>query len=206
MREQLDIFEDKIQELGKKEQILIAIALPIITLLLFYYLYITDAIERQQNNKIQIAKITHKLKKHSQKILLHKIEVSKKRNLTLKSQIATDTQKLNYLDVKLSEKNFLFLSQQDFTHFLNDLLEKSLKNNFLVSNIAISEQNKKYIEKIKYKKSVQITGSGEFLNTLKFIRAFEESNMLFQIKNLTIETNGTMPYTTCDINFYGIEK
>ena len=206
MREQIDLLEDKIQELGKKEQILIAITIPIVTLLLFYYFYISDALENQQKNDIQIEKITHKLKKHSQKILLRKIEVSKKEMLTLKSQIATDTQKLNYLNAKLSEKDFLFLSQKNFTHFLNNLLEKSLKNNFLVNNITISEENKKYIEKINYKKLVQITGSGEFLNTLRFIRAVEDSTMLFQIKNLIIETNGTMPHTAFDINFYGVEK
>jgi len=206
MRDQIDLLEDKIQALGKKEQILLAVALPLITILLFYYFYVADAIDKRQNNENHIIKIEKKLKEHSEKILFRKIKLAKQKNLTIKSQIATDLQKLNYLNTKLSRNNFLFLTQKDFTHFLNNLLEKSVKNSFLLNDIKISKQNKKYIEKIKYKKLVQISGSGEFLHTLKFIREVENSNMLFQITNLIIETNGTTPHTTYDINFYGIQQ
>ncbi|SFV68926.1 hypothetical protein MNB_SM-6-1076 [hydrothermal vent metagenome] len=206
MREKIDLLEDKLQSLGIKEKLLIAALIPFTVLLLFYFFYITDAIEKHQNNAIEIAKLNHNLKKHAKETLERKIKLSKKKIVTLKSQIATDAQNLRYLNTKLAQKNFLFLSQKNFTHFLNNLLEKSVKNNFLIQDLKISEQNKNYIEKIKYKRLVTISGSSEFLHTLKFLRAIEETNMLLEIKDLNIETNGTVPYITYNINFYGIEK
>jgi len=206
MREKIDLLEDKLQSLGTKEKLLIAALIPFTILLLFYFFYITDAIEKHQNNAIEIAKLNHNLQKHAKETLERKIKLSKKKILTLKSQIATNTQNLQYLNTKLAQKNFLFLSQKNFTHFLNNLLEKSVKNNFLIQDLKISEQNKNYIEKIKYKRLVTISGSSEFLHTLKFLRAIEETNMLLEIKDVNIETNGTVPHITYNINFYGIEK
>jgi len=206
MREKIDLLEDKVQAFSSKEKILLGVSIPIAIGLLFYFFYVTDAMEKQQKNSIKIAKIEHALTKHAKETLIRKIKISKKKILTLKSQIVTDSQKLHYLDAKLTHYKFLFLTQKNFTLFLNNLLEKSLKNNFLIQDLNISQENKKYIEKIKYKKLVNVNGSGEFLNTLKFIREVEENNILLEIKNLTIETNGTTPHITYTINFYGIEK
>lgn len=206
MRDKIDLLEDKIQTLDKKEKIALSILIPSTIMLLFYFLYVPDAINKHQSNINQITKLNHDLSKHSEKTLLHKIELSKQKILNIKSEISVNQQKLNYLDSQLSKNNFLFLSQKDFTLFLNNLLAKSLKNNFLLKDVSISAKNIKYIGKLKYKKLIQINGSGEFLNTLRFIREIEENNMLLQIKDLNIETNGTTPQVTYNINFYGIKK
>jgi len=206
MREQIEQLEDKIQALSKKEKILLAVAIPLVIMLLFYFLYVTDAIEQQQSNKNHIAKLDHNLKKHATQTLIRKIQASKQKILTLKSKIVTDSQHLNYLNAKLAQKDFLSLSQKDFNYFLNNLLEKSVRNNFLINDLTISTKDKKYIEKIKYKRLVSVSGSSEFLNAIKFIREVEENSMLFEIRDLNIETNGTMPRVTYNIDFYGIEK
>jgi len=206
MRDKIDLLEDKIQALDKRGKIALLILIPCAIILLFYFLYIPDAIDKHQSNTVQITKLNHDLNKYSEKTFLHKIKLSKQKILNIKSKISADEQKLNYVDSQLSKNNFLFLSQKDFTLFLNNLLAKSVKNNFLLKNINISAKNIKYVGKLKYKKLIQISGSGEFLDTLKFIRETEENNMLLQIKDLNIETNGTTPYATYNIDFYGIKK
>jgi Tfp pilus assembly protein PilO len=206
VREKIDLLEEKIQSLDKKKKIALALFLPFAIIGLFYFLYIPDAIDERQNNSVKLEKIQHDLAKHSVKRIGKKIQLLKHRILHVKSKIAQDEQKLKYLDAQLSKYNFLFISQKDFNTFLNDLLKKSVKNNFLLTDVVISKTDTKYIGKLKYKKLIQVHGSGEFLNTLKFIRGVEENEMLMQIENLNIETNGTTPFTTYDINFYGIKR
>jgi len=206
VRDKIDLLEDKIQTVDKKVKIALFISMPLAIILLFYFLYVPNAIDKHQSNITLIMKLNHDLNKHSEKILLHKIVLIKQKILNCKSKISTDEQKLNYLDAKLSKSSFLFLSQKDFTLFLNNLLAKSVKNNFLLEDVKIGTKNIKYIGKLQYRKLIQISGTGEFLDTLKFIREVEENNMLLQIKKLNIETDGTTPHVTYDIDFYGIKK
>ena len=206
MREQLDLMEEKLESFSKNEKIALAVFIPLITFTLFYFLYIPDALDQQANNEQALIKLDHDLHKYSQKLVLHKIQAMQQKLLHVKSSITDNEQKLTYLKTQLTKSNFLFLSQKDFTYFLNDLLTKSVKNNFLIDGINISKDDSDFIGKLKYKKTVTVSGSAEFLNTLKFIRAIEENSMLMQIKNLNMETNGSTPYITYDIKFYGIKR
>ncbi|ADN08500.1 hypothetical protein [Sulfurimonas autotrophica] len=206
MREKIDLFEEKFQSLNKNEKTALLIFIPFAVIILFYFLYISNAIDEKKSNDMKLTKINHDLNKYSVKKILNKIQSSKQEILQVKSKIAEDEQKLKYLDSALSKSHFLFLSQKDFNIFLNNLLAKSVKNNILLDDVNISKKDDDFIGKLKYKKNVKVTGHGEFLNVLSFIRKVEENSMLMQIKNLSIETDGTVPYVSYDINFYGIKK
>ena len=205
MREKLDLLEEKLESFSKNKKIALVVFIPLITFGLFYFFYISDSFEKRSSNETALMKLEHKLHKYSKKVVLRKIQKMKQQLLHAKSSIVENREKLIYLEAELRKNNFLFLSQKDFTHFLNDMLSKSVKNNFLIDNINISKDNGNFIGKLKYKKTVKVKGSGEFLNTLKFIREIEENSMLMQIQNLNIETNGSTPYVTYDIKFYGIK-
>jgi len=206
VRDKIDLLEDKLEALGKKEKIVLFIAILFGVVLLFYYFYVADATDKYQNNIRQITKLDRDIKKYSKKTVLHKILAMKRKILDTKSKISNDEQKLNYLNTKILQNNFLLLSKKDFTLFLNNLLKKSIKNDVLLQDVSIDKKDTKYIGKLKCKKIVQVDGYGNFLNTIKFIREIEEVKMMLQVKNLNIETNGTIPHTTFNILFYGIEK
>ena len=206
MRMKLDLLEDKLESFSKNEKIALSLFIPLMVFTLLYFFYITDALNQQSNNESALTKIDHDLHKYSQKLIVHKIQTVKQEILHVKSTLVEDKQKLTYLETELAKNNFLFLSQKDFTLFLNDLLSKSVKNNFLIDNINISQENSDFIGKLKYRKTVSIQGSGEFLDTIKFIRGVEENTMLMGIKNLNIETNGSTPHVSYEIKFYGVKR
>ena len=206
MREQIDQLEEQTQALEKKGKIILALFIPLAVIGLFYYLYLIDAMDEHQNNIVKLKKLKNNSRKYSVKRIKIKIKKQKQKNLHINSNITENEQKVIYFDTQLRNKNFLFISPKDFNIFLNDLLYKSVKNNFLLTDVNISKKDSSYIGKLKYKKIIHISGSGEFLNTLRFIRGIEENHMLMQIVKLNIETNGMTPFTTFDINFYGIKR
>lgn len=206
MREKLDLLEEKLESLAKNEKIALAVFIPLAILTLLYFFYISDALDTQVSNKNRLTKTDQELHKYSQKLIVHKIQAKKQQILRIKSNIVEDNQKLTYLETELMKNNFLFLSQKDFTYFLNNLLSKSVKNNFLIDDINISKDSGDFIGKLKYEKVVSVQGSGEFLDTIRFIREVEENKMLMEIKNLNIETNGSTPYVSYEIKFYGVKR
>ncbi len=206
MRDKLDLVEEKLDSFSKTEKIALSIFTPLLVFTLFYFLYITNAFDQQESNERTLTKLDRNLHNHSKKLVIHKIQAMKQQLLYAKSAIVESKQKLTYLETELIKNNFSFLSQKDFTHFLNDLLTKSVKNNFLIENINIEKKNSDFIGRLKYKKMISVQGSGEFLNTLKFIREVEENSMLMEIKNLNIETNGSTPSVTYEIKFYGVKR
>ena len=206
MREKLDLLEEKLESLAKNEKIALAVFIPLAILTLLYFFYISDALDTQVSNKNRLTKTDQELHKYSQKLIVHKIQAKKQQILRIKSNIVEDNQKLTYLETELMKNNFLFLSQKDFTYFLNNLLSKSVKNNFLIDDINISKDSGDFIGKLKYEKVVSVQGSGEFLDTIQFIREVEENKMLMEIKNLNIETNGSTPYVSYEIKFYGVKR
>ena len=206
MREKLDLLEDKLESLAKNEKIALAVFIPLALFALLYFFYIADAIDQQSSNENRLRKTDHDLHKYSEKVVAHKIQAMKKQLLQAKSALVENKQKLTYLETELTKNNFLFLSQKDFTSFLSNLLSKSVKNNFLIDDINISKDDSDFIGKLKYKKVVNVKGSGEFLDTIKFIREVEESTMLMEIKNLNIETSGSTPQVSYEIKFYGVKR
>lgn len=206
MREKLDLLEEKLESLAKNEKIALAVFIPLAILTLLYFFYISDALDTQVSNENRLKKTDQELHKYSQKLIVHKIQAKKQQILRVKSSIVEDNQKLTYLETELMKNNFLFLSQKDFTYFLNNLLSKSVKNNFLIDDINISKDSGDFIGKLKYEKVVSVQGSGEFLDTIQFIREVEENKMLMEIKNLNIETNGSTPYVSYEIKFYGVKR
>ena len=206
MRDKLDLVEEKLDSFSKIEKIALSVFFPLMIFTLFYFLYISNVFDQRENNENTLTKLDYDLHKHSKKLVLHEIEAMKQKLLHVKSAIVKRKQKLTYFETELVKSNFLFLSQKHFTQFLNDLLSKSVENNFLIDTINIKKDNSDFIGRLKYKKVVSVQGSGEFLDTLKFIREVEENSMLMEIKNLNIETNGTTPHVTYEIKFYGVKQ
>ncbi len=206
MRDKLDLVEEKLDSFSKTEKIALSVFIPLLVFTLFYFLYITNAFDQRESNERTLTKLNHNLGNHSKKFVVHKIQVVKQQLLYVKSAIVESKQKLRYLEASLIKSNFSFLSQKDFTYFLNDLLTKSVENNFLIDTINMEKDNRAFVGRLKYKKTVIVQGSGEFLNTLKFIREVEKNSMLMEIKNLNIETNGTTPHVTYEIKFYGVKQ
>ncbi len=205
MREYIDILEDKLQDIENRKRFIFLILLIFLILIAIYFLLIEPAILKIEQSQEQIENLDRKIAKISPKKLKTKIYLKKKeimQNESLKEELKL---KLLLLKSKFDRMGFLFVNNKDFNKFLDSLLKNSVNKNILIKNIEITEKNDPYIGKLKVKKMINVNGSGEFLNIVSFVRGLETNKMLMIIKEFNIETNGSIPNFSFNIDFYGVE-
>lgn len=203
MREYLDHLEELLQQSKPSKKYMVTAGIVLLLLLLFYYFYLIDAIDRLQSTKEETAKTQQAILKNSPKRYLAKIVAKKKRLLVNKEMLSKKKMELTMLTSKLYQNEILRNTQKNFNLFLEHFLKDSVRCNIDVKNLEIKDTNTDFIGKLKTIRTVQIEGTGRFLDILTLLRDAEEERMLLFINDLNIETNGSTPSLRLHIDFYG---
>ncbi|WP_151901009.1 hypothetical protein [Sulfurimonas hydrogeniphila] len=201
-----DKFEE-IENLDSRKKTGIYIAIPFILFALFYFLFLSSALDEFDANQKKTEALQKELSKPTLRLLLAKTVRLKKEIVKNKTAIEQDREQLNYFQHKLDSKSFLFISKKSISLFLDKLLDNSLHKGVLIQAITLHNENKPYIGNLKLKKVIDVNASGRFLNELSFLRSVEKSTMLIKVENLHIflqETN--QPLFSFEVKFYGVEK
>ncbi|QOP42906.1 hypothetical protein FJR45_02650 [Sulfurimonas sediminis] len=201
-----DKFEE-IENLDSRKKTGIYIAIPLILFALFYFLFLSSALDEFDANQKKTEALQKELKKPTLRLLSEKTVRLKKEIVKNKTAIERDREQLNYFQHKLDSKSFLFISKKSISLFLDKLLDNSLHKGVLIQAITLHNENKPYIGNLKLKKVIDVNASGRFLNELSFLRSVEKSTMLIKVENLHIflqETN--QPLFSFEVKFYGVEK
>ncbi|UCN00787.1 hypothetical protein LCX93_02415 [Sulfurimonas sp. SWIR-19] len=201
-----DKFEE-IENLDSRKKTGIYIAIPLILFALFYFLFLSSALDEFDANQKKTEALQEELNKPTLRLLLAKTVRLKKEIVKNKTAIEQDREQLNYFQHKLDSKSFLFISKKSISLFLDKLLDNSLHKGVLIQAITLHNENKPYIGNLKLKKVIDVNASGRFLNELSFLRSVEKSTMLIKVENLHIflqETN--QPLFSFEVKFYGVEK
>ncbi|WP_434581122.1 hypothetical protein MLC52_02350 [Sulfurimonas sp. NW15] len=201
-----DKFEE-IENLDSRKKTGIYIAIPFILFALFYFLFLSSALDEFDANLKKTEALQKELSKPTLRLLLAKTVRLKKEIVKNKTAIEQDREQLNYFQHKLDSKSFLFISKKSISLFLDKLLDNSLHKGVLIQAITLHNENKPYIGNLKLKKVIDVNASGRFLNELSFLRSVEKSTMLIKVENLHIflqETN--QPLFSFEVKFYGVEK
>jgi len=206
MRALLDQLEEKLLDLDQRKQILLLLLIPLVMFALFYYLYVDGALQELESKRAKIAALQKDLHKNSPREYLNKIRQKKKAILQAKTDLDRQKQQYMLYGVKLKKMKFLFVDSKDFNIFLESLLRTSLESNFTLDDLVISDIDKKFQGMLRIRKHIDLKGSGEFLNTLHFIRGIESSGILMSINNIVVTTDGLLPKTTLSIDFYGVQE
>ena len=200
-----DKFEE-IEELDNRTKIGTYIAIPIVLLGLFYFLFLSSAFDEFSANQNKINSLQKELKKPTLRLVTAKIARLEKELVKNKTEIDENRQQLNFLQKELDSKSFLFISEKSISLFLNRVLEASLQKNVLIEAITIRDEDIPYIGNLKLKKVVDINASGQFLNELSFLRSLEKSTMLMKIENIHIVLqDSSNPLLSLEVKFYGAE-
>ncbi len=200
-----DKFEE-IEELDNRTKIGTYIAIPIVLLGLFYFLFLSSAFDEFSANQNKINSLQKELKKPTLRLVTAKIARLEKELVKNKTEIDENRQQLNFLQKELDSKSFLFISEKSISLFLNRVLEASLQKNVLIEAITIRDEDIPYIGNLKLKKVVDINASGQFLNELSFLRSVEKSTMLMKIENIHIVLqDSSNPLLSLEVKFYGAE-
>jgi len=200
----LDFFEEYLESLDGGRKLLYALLLLVMVGGLFYFLLIEPALE-----DVEIKKKEHELL--SKKIVMKSPQSYKATQKRLEKKIAFMREKIDRLHSKelalqtrLEELNTILLNEKNFPKLLEKILQLSSKYKIGLNQIEIEDKNKKYYEKIKIKKRMTITGDGQFLNIVKFVRGIEDDPVLLKVDRYIIETNGSVPGFELVVDFFGV--
>lgn len=205
MRELLDNLENHLQNLEQKIKILILVSIPVAFGGIFYLFYFVDAYENIQQQNSTITKLKRDIVKNSPKRALQKVLIQKRKLLASKSELNKSNLHLLALASEVEKNRFLLTSSKDFNKFLENLLEESIANRISIDTLEITDQDKEFIGKLQTIKAIDITGNGNFLNVLRFLRKIEKNKILMMANEINIETNGTIPFVRLHIDFYGVK-
>ena len=91
-----------------------------------------------------------------------------------------------YVDGKLKELSYLLFNDENWARFLNSITQLAQKH---AVNIKIIENkiNEPSIQKIEQILTLKVDFSGSFANTMKFINAIEESDLVVDIYELNFK-------------------
>jgi len=201
-----DKFEE-IESLDSRHKTGIYIAVPFVLLAVFYFLFLSSAVDEYDTNLKKMASLQKELKKPTLRLVSAKINRLKKELVENATEIDKAREELNFLQHKLDSKSFLFVSKKSISLFLNSILDNSLKKGVLIQTITLHNGNAPYIGNLKLKKVIDVNASGRFLNELSLLRSVEKSPMLIKVENLHVvlqETN--IPHFSFEVKFYGVQK
>lgn len=91
-----------------------------------------------------------------------------------------------YVDSKLKELSYLLFNDENWANFLHSITQLAQQNNVHIKVIE-NKINEPTIQKIEQILTLKVDFSGSFANTMKFINAIEESELVVDIFELTCE-------------------
>lgn len=115
-------------------------------------------------------------------INLKKQEIENAKALLEKTIIAN-----NYVDEKLKQLSYLLFNNKDWANFLDSVTLLAQKYSIQIKVIA-SKVNEPSIQKIEQILNLKVQFNGDFYNTMKFINAIEESQLVVDIYDLNCST------------------
>lgn len=202
-RERLDSFEERLEVYPFFHKILFFLVL-LAFMGYFAYMFIFEPLfEEIDAKEQQIQHLEAKINKNKKLFYLKQIKKLKKDILLLQTNIEQVKEQKAAILEELRQHNTLFVTNKNLAKLLDKILFESKKNSLLLDQILINDKNRPYLGKIYEKKELNITGEGEFLDIVRFLRSIESSNVLLRIENLLIETNGSVPSFSFSLKLYG---
>ena len=204
----MEKFENYLKKIKSSQKIFIY-ALPSLLTAAIIYLNILPSQEEEFDLSTQKAdQLKRDIKRKSPSILRKKIKKSEKKLLALKTQIEDNKDDLNYLYAKLTNLEISEFDETKWTLALDKILKKSLSLNIKIDHIKNSDSKKEETDNaILPEKYVEIAGSGNYENALKYLSFIENTRFLIDIKNIRFEKKSGEDKIDIKVNFtiYGIK-
>jgi len=181
----MEKFEEYLKKVQLSQKVLIYF-MPIIVIggLLFMYVLPMQEEELEMLDS-ENTKLHANIKRKSSKNITKKLKKSNTEFLSLKEKVEEDRDSLNFLYSKLTNMEVLEFDETQWTVTLDDILKKSLDLNIKIQHIKNSDSEKKeQNSQIIPKKYVEIIGSGNYSDALKYLNFIENREFLVDMKNI----------------------
>lgn len=203
LRSKLEFIEEQLESYVLLHKLLF---LAVILILIGYFSYIfifEPYMQELEEKKLQLQELNAKIKKSKKLFYLKQIKKFKNDILLLRTDIENLKKKKIAILEEMHKNNAMYVTNENFAKLLDKILFESKKYNLALNQILIYDKEVPYLGKIFEKKELNISGQGEFLEIVKFLRSIESSEILLKIDNLLIETNGSIPTFSFLLKLYG---
>lgn len=155
---------------------------------------------RSQINELQVKLTNNSLRR------LKKQKIKKNRELlSLKSKKDKQKEEINYLISGLYKLKYAFYDDKEWAKSIDNILQYSLKRNlkidYIKSAIVNNDKNSGLIEK---KRSMEISGSGAYVDIVAFISYIDNLNTLLKFEKMQIKLDEKELTFKLSIDMYGI--
>ena len=108
-----------------------------------------------------------------------------------------------YIDMKLRELSYLLYNDVNWANFIDDIT-KSAKKYRVSINFIKNRFNELNYKKVEQALDIEVDANGNFNNLIKFINSIEESNLVVDVHNLTMDIKKTI-HVNFKIAVWGIK-
>ena len=108
-----------------------------------------------------------------------------------------------YIDTKLRELSYLLYNDVNWANFIDDIT-KSAKKYRVSINFIKNKFNELNYKKVEQALDIEVDANGNFNNLIKFINSIEESNLVVDVHNLTMDIKKTI-HVNFKIAVWGIK-
>jgi len=200
MMNSLDSFLDKIDNFfeGKKKsnEVYLIFLMVFLVFGYFSYAYFSPITDKMLQQTMRDAKAVEKKLKDEQSYLAsvsrdgdeqYLIKKVKSDIESSKTTLEKTTQTNAYVDNKLKELSYLLFNDENWAKFLNSITQ--LAQQYAVHIKVIDNKiNEPSLEKIEQILTLKVDFSGSFANTMKFMNAIEESELVVDIYEVNCTT------------------
>ncbi len=150
------------------------------------YNTIPGLIEKKDTLLSNIFKIQRNI--NNNRTLILKKALLKDRKIILQQQkkIDKEEEQINYLISQLYGLKFAFFDEKEWVSTLNKILKKSIIYNIKITAIKNDIVNNNKNNLIEVKKTITITGEGDYIDILRYINYIESLHNLFRFKKISI--------------------
>ncbi len=174
---------------------------------LIFYLFVQIILPMKENQTIlqsQIDELQVKLSNNSLKRLKKQRDSKKRVFLSLKQKQEKQKEDIDYLISGLYKLKYAFYDDKEWAKSIDNILKYSLVRNLKIDYIKSKDIKDDSKSMLKKKKSLQISGSGNYIDIVAYISYIDNLNSLLQFQKAEIKLSDKELKFNLLIDMYGI--
>jgi Tfp pilus assembly protein PilO len=188
-----------------KKDIYVTYAMVVSVIIAFSYLLFWDSsfseFEKTQKQVASLSKNINSYELYLQRNPEIKITRLIQETKSINKQVEKNKEVNAYIKTKIETIAFLIYDERAWGEYLHSISINAKKNNIKILDLTNKYATNK--ESFGHILNITIESTGSYKNTLKFINSLEQSDLVVDIHDLSLEANATLT-SSLDISVWGI--
>ncbi len=196
--------EEYLNSVGDRQRYLIYIMIFGVIVYIFIQLLMPKLYERREIQS-EIENLQSKMEKNQINRLKNNIKILDGHILKLREKYERKKEEIDYLISGLYKLKFTFYDEKEWANSIDNILKDSLKRDikieYIKSRDVVDEKSKDLLKK---KKTLEISGSGDYINIVAFISYIDNLNLLLNFTKSEIKFKDKELHFKLFLDMYGV--